>query len=53
MTMKIIEDREVFHRAGTEGLRVRRIQKILNTETGDITTVRFWYDDSNNLVKVQ
>ena len=51
--MKIIEDREIFHRAETEGLRVRRIQKILHTETGDIMTVRFWYDINNNLVKVQ
>ena len=52
-TMRIIEDREVLHKAGTEGSRVRRIQRILNTETEEITTIRFWYDTNNNLVKVQ
>ena len=52
-TMKVIEDREILHKAESDGPRVRRVQKILNTKTGDIATVRFWYDSNNNLYKVQ
>lgn len=42
--LQVIEDREVLHRDWS-GIVIGRVQKILNTLTGEVTEVRFWYEN--------
>ena len=40
---QIVEDRPVLHRASEQGVRISRVQRVLDTETGAITEVKFWH----------
>jgi hypothetical protein len=44
---QVVEDKPVLHRSDAQGVRVVRVQTILDTETQQRTEVKFWADWSN------
>ena len=54
MNLVIESDTLIQHPAETRGVVISRVQTIRNTDTGELTTVRFWTQwETGRLVRVQ
>lgn len=49
---KVIADREILHRADTQGPRITREQDI-QLPDGTVHTVAFWSDSNGKLLRVE